>query len=73
LGGAKTDGMALMEVKTSDSAEQYTADACQDCGAPEVQHCSLMRRDGDHHGTIVLLCDDCHRGWLALAQAFEWA
>jgi hypothetical protein len=56
----------LMEDTTSDSAEQDAADACHECGSPNVQHRSLLRSDGDDdNGTIVMLCDDCHRARLA--------
>ena len=54
-----------MEDTTSDSAEQDAADACHECGSPNVQHRSLLRSDGDTNGTIVMLCDDCHRARLA--------
>jgi hypothetical protein len=61
-----------MEGTNSDSAEQHPADACQDCGSPEVQHRSLMRREDDHEEVIVVLCEDCHRARLRRAHAFDW-
>jgi hypothetical protein len=54
-----------MDDRTSDSAAQHTPEVCQECGSPDVKHRSLLRGDGDHGGTIVLLCDDCHRARVA--------
>jgi hypothetical protein len=61
-----------MEGHNRDAAEPHAADACQDCGSPNVEHRSLMRREGDRHGAILLLCGRCHHARLAFARAFEW-
>jgi hypothetical protein len=50
-----------MEDDTSDSAEEFSANACQGCGSRDVQHRSYSRIEDEQGGKLVLLCEDCHR------------